>query len=77
MDTEQRGLDALNQIDAKLEIQARGILDKDVLCAKYSEIKDLLQDVLDLLGMFPIIGKKVVGIIEFLMAVANQVCDGT
>ena len=74
MDAEQRGLEALNNIEARLATRERGILDKDVLCAKYKEIREFLEDALDLVGKFPFIGKKVVGFVELLMEIADTIC---
>jgi len=74
MDTEQRGLDALSKIEASLATRER-FPSKDVLCTKYKEIREFLADALELVGKFPIVGKKIAAIIEFLVEIADRVCD--
>jgi len=74
MGEDQRGLDALGHIEARLASRDRALLDKDALCGTYKDIRKYIVDAVELLDKFPIIGKKITGIISFLMEIADDIC---
>ncbi|MBU0595512.1 hypothetical protein KJ567_02355 [Candidatus Bipolaricaulota bacterium] len=75
MDTEKRGLAALDAIEARLAKRDRAFLDKDAMCKTYKDVRKYIVDAIDLLNKFPLIGKKITGIVEFLMEIADKVCE--
>lgn len=44
------------------------------LCKKYSSVRPMLQIALPLIGRLPIVGKKVVDAVQFLMGIADVAC---
>jgi len=74
MDNEQRGLEALDNIETRLAARDRALLDKDALCGTYKDIRKYIEDAVELLNKFPLIGKKITAIITFLMEIADDIC---
>jgi len=78
MSTEEKGLAALDAIEAEIGAGSdeRGLADSAAaLCESYRKIKEPLQSALELIEKFPFVGKKVANAVRFLMRIADAVCQ--
>lgn len=74
-DPDAEALAALDQIDEKLGgTGAEAAIDPKQACEIYRSLRPLIGTVLPIIRRIPVIGPKVVRLIEALMVIADQCC---
>jgi hypothetical protein len=74
MATEKKMLAALDAAVAAVTGPKLRRADASALCDEYKKIKKWIAIFLPLIGKIPVIGPKIVAIVEFLMSIADTIC---
>jgi hypothetical protein len=74
MAAEKKMLDALDAAVAAVTGPKLRRADAAALCDEYKKIRKFIVLFLPLIGKIPVIGSKIVAILEFLMSIADTIC---